>query len=330
MNPLPPLPLVDGDTLLIDNSSTESFTTCPRLSFYSIIRRLRPSGDRVPLTFGGIIHKILEARYRASTSLHAQTDEVTSVMLATAEREFAKWTPPEDEYRNFSCAVEFIRRYAAEYPFESFEVVKGQDGSPMIEVPFAIPFGELHVDDEYFILNTTTGEVAKRHLRTIRIVWSGRIDLAYISSNGGGLYVMDHKTTSIMGDSWRASFDLSQQLYGYAWAVSMLTGRQVEACVINGLGIRKPTKTGKAFEFQRPVIPVRPELLAEWKSDMIHILADFLEMYRRGYYPKHTVWCHAKFGECPFKKVCSLPTEEQREMMLDSGEFQRNDWSPLS
>lgn len=307
------LPLLDGDTLLIDNSSLEQFTTCPRAALYSVARKLRPSGERVPLIFGGIIHKILETRYRAITALHAQTSQVTAMMLAVAEREFATWAPPEDEFRNYSCAVEFIRRYEDEYPFESFEVLRQKDGSPMIEVPFALPLGEL--DDG-------SGKI-------IKVLWTGRIDMAYRSQNGGGVYVLDHKTTSVMGPNFRNQFEISHQMYGYAWAAEQLIGEPVQAVVINGLGIRKPSKTGKAFEFTRPVIPVSRNLLEEWKTDCLHIVSDFIEMCRRGYLPKHTAWCVGKFGECPFRKVCTLDTEDQREMMLNSGEFQKNEWSPL-
>jgi hypothetical protein len=313
MTPIP-LPLIDGDTLFIDNSSLEHFTTCPRQALYSLVRRLKPAGERTALNFGGIIHKILEARYRACTALHAQTPDVTQVMLATAQREFDKWSPPEDDYRNFSCAVELIRRYEEQYPFEQFEVVRGLDGSPMIEVPFAIPLGEIDLKEEG---------------KKIKIVWTGRIDMAYISENGGGLYVMDHKTTSVMGPSYFSAFTISHQMYGYAWAVEQLTGKSVTAVVINALGVRKPTRTGNAFEFKRDVIPVQRGLLDEWKRDCLYIVADFVEMCRRGYLPKHTAWCVGKFGECPFRKVCTLADDDQREVMLSSGEYVKNDWSPL-
>lgn len=310
------IPLVDGDTLFIDNSSLEHFTTCPRQALYSLVRRLKPAGERTALNFGSIVHKILEARYRACTALHAQTPDVTQVMLATAQREFDKWSPPEDDYRNFSCAVELIRRYEDAYPFESFEVVRGLDGSPMIEVPFAIPLGEIKTD---------IAGVPK----TIKIVWTGRIDLVYLSENGGGLYVMDHKTTSVMGPSYFSSFTISHQMYGYVWAVEQLCGKPVTAVVVNALGVRKPTRTGNAFEFKRDVIPVMRGLVDEWKKDCLYIVADFVEMCRRGYLPKHTAWCVGKFGECPFRKVCTLEGDDQREVMLQSGEFVENTWSPL-
>lgn len=325
MNPIP-LPLLDGDTLLIDNSSLEHFTTCPRSAYYSICRRLRPTGERTALTFGGIIHKILEARYRAQTSLHAATDQTTAVMMATAEREFANWSPPEDDHRTYSTAVELIRKYQETYPFEQFEVVRTPDGAPMVEVPFAIPLGEIAVEP-----SDLTGTLDKyKGPTTVKVVWTGRIDLAYLSTNGGGLYVMDHKTTSIMGPSYFTQFEISSQLYGYAWAVEQLVSTPVTGVVLNALGIRKPTKTGKALEFQRQLIPILRGLLDEWKTNTLYIIADFVEMCRRGYLPKHTSWCVGKFGECPFRKVCTLETDEQREVMLGSGEYAENKWSPLT
>lgn len=323
------IPLLDGDTLMIDNSSMEPFVTCPRLAQYTILNRLRPAGDKWALIFGGIIHKILEVRYRALTTLHAQTPDVTSVMLATAEREFAKVQTPEDEFRNYSCAVEFIRRYEEQYPFESFEVLRLTDGTPLIEFPFALPLGEIDVNADMLVRDVKTDIIAPRFVKTIKLVWMGRVDMAYRSSNGGGAYGMDHKTTSIMGPSFGDQFILSHQLHGYAWALEQLIGEPVAAVVVNGLGVRKPTKTGKAFEFVRPVVNIRRALLEEWKTDTLHIIADFIEMARRGYMPKHTVWCTGKFGLCSFHKVCTLDSEEQRKVMLESGEYQRNTWSPL-
>lgn len=306
------LPLIDGDTLLIDNSSLEKFTTCPRSAQFAIAMRKVPSGERVPLKFGGIVHKILEARYRAATSMHAQSPEVEQVMLAIARDEFLSWQPPEDDFRNFDCVTTFISKYGEQYPFESFDVVKLPDGKPFIEVPFALPLGEI-VDGAG---------------KSIKLVWTGRIDLAYTIN--GSLYIMDHKTTSIMGPSYFTQFEISHQMYGYAWAAEQILGTQVIGVVINALGVRKPSKTGKAFEFQRQLIPISRPLLAEWKTDCLHIVADFVEMCRRGYLPRHTSWCVGKFGECPYRKVCTLDSVEQRMFMLNSGEFQTNDWSPLN
>jgi hypothetical protein len=109
----------------------------------------------------------------------------------------------------------------------------------------------------------------------------------------------------------------------------MLQGTQVHGIVINRMVCRKPTRTGEPFTFERKLIPVQRGVLAEWKTDMIHMIVDFLEMVRRGYMPKHTQWCVGKFGTCQFHKVCTLDSPEQKHMMLWSGEFEDNIWNPL-
>lgn len=317
-----PLPLIDGDTLLIDNSSLERFSTCPRSAEYALCRQLKPTGEKSALKFGGIIHKLLELRYRAGESMYAQSPTVEKAMLELADEEFngkttiqpdgtlvetPGWSPPEDDFRTYSTAIGFIKRYGEDYPFEPFDIVKFPDGKPFIEVPFALPLGIVG---------------------NVKVIWTGRIDLAYMSN--GALYGMDHKTTSVMGPSYFSTFEISHQLYGYAWALEQILGTQVAGFVINALGIRRPTPKGKPFEFTRQLIPIQRGLLAEWKTDCLHLVADYIEMARRGYYPKATAWCVGKFGECPFKKVCTLDSADQREVMLSSGEFEKNTWSPLT
>ena len=201
MSPIP-LPLADGDTLLIDNSSLEVFTTCPRAAQYSYCLKRRGSDERSALKFGQIIHKTLDARYRATTAMHAQTPQVEGVMLAILEKEFSDWSPPMDDFRTHSFAVELINRYGIAYPFESFEVVRLADGKPFVEVPFALPLGELEVDSVFLVRDLASGSIAERHIKRLNIVWTGKVDMAY--QTDGRFYIMDHKTTSMMGPSYFA------------------------------------------------------------------------------------------------------------------------------
>lgn len=329
-----PLPLIDGDVLLLDNSTLELFQTCPRAAQYGICHRRRANADRVPLRFGGIAHKVLEVRYRSDVPMYEQTPPVQAAMLKTAEHEFTNFTPPEGEYRNFDRMVDLIQRYGQAYPFESFDIVKFPDGRPFIEVPFAIPLGELVVNETMWVQDLhrePNGDIVKRGepyqkaVGVIRIVWQGRIDLAY--TYNGGLYIMDHKTSSIATNM--AEFEISHQFYGYQYAVEFLLNTQCSGTVINRIVCRRPTRTGEAFTFERKLIPTQRGLISEWKVDTLHMVADFVEMVRRGYMPKHTVWCVGKFGTCQFHKICSNDDPEQREFLLNSGEYEDNVWSPL-
>ena len=112
-----PLRLVDGNHLLIDNSSLEVFTTCPRAAQYHFINKRRSAEERSALKFGGIIHKALDIRYRTDSPMLAQTPEVEAQMVALIEKEFSTWSPAEDDFRTHSFAVELINKYGLSYPF---------------------------------------------------------------------------------------------------------------------------------------------------------------------------------------------------------------------
>lgn len=320
-----PLPILDDDTLLIDNSSLEVGCTCHRAMEYYFCRKRQTASERSALRFGGIIHKALDLRYRAASPMHAQSPAVESVMLASLDNDFSAWQPPEDDFRTHSFAVELINKYGIAYPFESFEVVRLPDGSPFVEVPFAIPLGEVEINSDVTVL-LPSGGTATRHVTTLKIVWTGKIDLAYV--NDGRYYILDHKTTSMMGPSFFQDFELSHPMHGYCWAAEQLLGKPIYGYVINALATRKPTKTGKALEFERKVYHLSRPHLDEWKTDTLHIVTDIVSSAVRGYMPKMTKWCVGKYGTCQFHKVCTLPPE-QRDFMLGSGEYEQVVWSPL-
>lgn len=328
-----PLPLLDGDTLLIDSSSTADVMTCKRLAEYTFCLHLKPDGEKAALRVGGIAHKVLEARYRACSPMYQQTPEVENVMIATAEKEYASWTPPEDDFRTFSTMVSMIRAYGVHHPLESFTILSLPDGRPFIEVPFLRPLCEVKTGAEFLVQPlkltpqgiTSAGPPFMKFLASVKVAWIGRIDMVYETASG--IYVMDHKTSTMATNT--GEFTLSHQMYGYVSAVEYLLGTQVSGFVVNRIVWRKPTRTGVPFTFERALNPVSRTLLAEWERDVTHIIADLLEGIRRGYLQKETTWCYGKFGQCPFHKVCCLDTNEQREIMLSSGEYTTNVWSPL-
>jgi hypothetical protein len=347
-NNIIPLPLLDGDTFMMDNSGLEGFQTCPRAGQYSLCLRKRSAGDRVAQKFGGIMHKVLEGRYRSAETMFAQTKNIENLMVATAQREFhgvrgdadGEWVhlpyiPPAEDYRNFDRMIELVQEYGKTYPFESFDIMRLPEGRPFVEFPFALPLGELDLGGQTFwvqdMVHDSDGNLVKRGdwyqktINTIKIIWMGRIDLVY--TYNGGIYIMDHKSSSMATNM--AEFEIAHQFYGYKWAVEVILQQQVTGVVINRVVVRKPSRTGTPFTFERKLIAYQEGLAKEWKVDMLHIVSDFIGMIQRGYMPKHTAWCVGKFGTCQFHKVCSLDSPEQRQVMLESGEYEDNTWSPL-
>lgn len=330
-----PINLLDNTTLLLDNSSMEVFQTCQRAAQYSVCQRRRAASASPALHFGGIVHKCLEIRYRSSAERFAQTDAITETMIACAVKEYSEWSPPEDDFRTLDTAVNLIREYGNRYPFEEFDKVTMPDGRPFVEQPFCIPLTELHVHANMLvqtIVKAPDGRFIKhgppevRFITSITVLWIGRLDLVYTSHSG--IYIMDHKTSSMATNM--AEFEIAHQFYGYTAAVEEILGVQVSGTVINRIVCRKPTKTGIPFTFERKLIPVDRSLLAEWRRDMTQMVEDYIVSILQGYFPKQTAWCVGKFGTCQFHKVCSLGDAEQRKFMLASGEYEDNVWSPLT
>jgi hypothetical protein len=278
--------------------------------------------SRAALEFGKIIHQALAVRYERFPDY--VSNECVTAMVDELGKGFANYHPEDDEWRNYGIAVSAIQHYNATYPMEEFEVVS-HNGKPFVEQPFAIPLGEIEVNDLLWVRHPD-GTVTYQHVATLKIVWKGRIDLVY--RREGFLYGMDHKTTSIMGPAFFSEFELSHQVHGYSWAIKKLLGSLPRGFVINGLGIRKPSKTGKGLEFIRSTIPIYASLVDEWEVDTLHIVSDFVEMCRRGYLPKHTKWCVGKYGACEFKQVCGLEPS-MRKTAIMSNEYRDVTWDPL-
>jgi hypothetical protein len=308
-------------TLFIDNSGLEKFDVCQRSAEYYLCRRRESNKEKPALQFGKIIHKILEARYsRADVDVLSQFDK----LVAVATAEFSKWTPPDGDYRNFAMAVDVISEYAAIYPFETFDLATF-NGQPAVELPFACPLGTIDVEAEVAILNPD-GSSRIVYLSKLHIVVKGKIDL--LIRREGRLYVMDHKTTSMMGPTYFNDFQISGQVYTYAWAAKELTGEEPHGFMVNALGVRAPTKSGKKLEFKRHTVTLYKELIEEWKKDVMYKVADFVEMARRGYFPKQTKWCAGKYGMCEYHGVCTL-SSDMRDVALSTNEFKDVTWDPL-
>ena len=305
-SPIPP-PLKDG-VFYIDNSSMELFTTCPRQAYLYIIRRLELNRSRIALDFGGAFHNALEYLYKKYGNTYRSIAENTDVIQYTATLPLAT---PEDDYRTSSYLVDGISKYLNDHPAEVWVPMTLPNGQPAVEIPFAMPIGT--VDTASF--------------GTITIVWTGKIDLAYKSD--GRLGLMDHKTTSMMGPGFFSEFEIAHQMYGYAAALEYIFNEPCAEITINGLGCRKPTKTGVKFEFLRHSIPINRALLDEWHVDSLALVSDFFAHCERGYFPKATKWCVAKYGSCQYRAVCSL-APEHRELALSTSEFRPVTWDPLS
>lgn len=317
-----PIPLTDN-CLFIDNSSQERIQTCKRSAGYYLGHKRELDKARTALTFGKIVHKILEERYR-NHGMYVDADCVKA-MVKVADHEFSAWPGDADDFRNYGCAMGVIKKYSEQYAVEDFDIVKLPDDSLFVEKGFAIPLGSISVERTIWVRNPDN-TIEERYISEIIVVQKGKIDLAY--RREGGLYGLDHKTTAIMGPQYFAEFELASQFHCYSWAIRHMLGELPRGFTINGLGVRKPTKSGNAFEFVRQTIPIFPALVAEWEIDTMQLVAEYINGSINNALPKETKWCVGKYGPCEFKPICGLEPK-YRMMSLLSNEYRDVTWDPL-
>lgn len=296
--------ILTDDTLIIDNSRLECFTTCPRLAQYRVLRKRTISRGRSALEFGKALHTALELRYTLP-DINQFSDDLLQSQIASLQKSFSTIVLEPEDFRTLDRAIDIIQGYNLYYAREPFSIVQ-VEGKPFVERSFAIPLG---IVGGY------------------KVIWTGRIDL--LVQDDRGIFVMDHKTTSMLGATYFADFVLSQQMLGYVWATRALTGLKVAGVIVNALVSRRPSKTGTPVEFSREKIYYPEEHLDEWRTDILHIASDFIHNAKRNYFPKHTKWCIGKYGKCEFHEVCTLPPA-QRELLLTSDLYADDNWSPLT
>lgn len=323
--------------LQIDNSSMEVFDTCPRSSQFSLVfsRTNRPSPA---LTYGGAFHDALETYYKLPNKYQRPLPEESLLkVLESTAYEFSLNPPQMGEWRTEDRCHEELTRYINHYPTEPFKLLE-LNGEPCVELPFSLPLGVIEQPD---VLETeyTWDEIvdpdtwpnesvapAKVAFKKIHVYWTGKIDLAV--SMDGGNWIVDHKTTSMLGPTFYDHFKLSSQTIGYTWAGRQIFNERFNGLMVNVIANRKKTRTGTGSSFERQRFYYRDDQVEEWKENTLHRVSDFIANLARDYFPMSPAWCMGKYGRCKYHSVCTLPPN-QRYDALHSDEFANNTWTPL-
>lgn len=304
-----------GPCFLVDYSSLEPITTCPYRAYLTLERKKRLNVEQAALRFGKHIHTALDYRYKmqfyrglTSTYDFISPDRqvtVEEMQNRILERCFTS-TPCESEFwRNLDSASKVIEMYNATYSGDDFKVAS-VGGRPFVEQSFSI------------ITEKIDG---------ILIIYIGRIDLALYNSREQ-LFVLDHKTTSMLGEQFWADQAMSGQYKGYCWAIEKAGLPRPTGYIVNALACRKPTKTGVPIEFERRTFFLNDDSLSLWYQNMLLQVETYLWHHKRNKFPQHTKHCVTKYGLCEFYKCCEQHPNSHDDC-LESNLYTTNDWSPL-
>lgn len=328
------LPLTEG-AFVVDNSLLEQLQTCPRLLEYQQIRRRTLSASRPALDFGSAGHLVLEHRYR---HYGTDLDPLTLIECEQGQAQvladfYAAHPQPEDSFRNLNWAMEvFVKHYNERYPIEPFNLLADANDKPMVELSFAIPFAFWDTEEEALV--PSVGPSGLDPLPSlVPILYSGKIDLPVLWDES--VIIVDHKTTSVLGERFWDDLRVSPQQLGYCWAFWKLTGKMplgfcVNAIRTSPMPMKPKNGIGAWWEesFSRMKEYINETHLNEWHHNCFALIEEMFWHAGRDYFPMKKKWCVGKYGKCQFYEVCYTPLA-QRDELLASSAFEDYTWSPL-
>lgn len=329
---------VDKNTLSlqIDNSSLEVFTTCPRSAEYKLVHARTKQG-RAALVAGGAVHAGLETFYNGLSVAGYNTDLVQRAVRA-AQLYYESQNVSFVDWRDPSRVCDTVMRYCESHQREPFEILLDKEGLPCVEMAFSLPLGVIEFDDEETIYNrgmligdlpADEDPTAPLVLNKVQIYWTGKIDLAIRSD--GQHFVMDHKTCSMMGQTFWDNFQLSNQTVGYTWAAEQIFKETFAGLLVNAIYWRPPTaKSIITTEFHRQRFFYDAQQVLEWEHNVHAAVSDFLSNLARGYFPMYTAWCQGKFGACGYFETCSMPSNYRLMDLMTNHVYSDSEWSPLN
>jgi hypothetical protein len=324
---LTPLPQEGHYLLVIDNSAMEIFTRCPTAALYYLVHRRQAHARNAALTFGGALHEGLAELLRGK----GEAEQERAILDY-----FLHNPAPPDEYRTAPLALQVMNYYRLRQAMPDYGwAILSDDYGPIIERPFELPLGVLDINARLKLPQWAQACLVK----AIHVAWSGKIDA--LAELCGKNRVIDHKTTSVAGDTYTANFMISNQTLGYVWACQQLwPALEIEGFCLNAIYLRRPLpgatsliargprNGAPALDFFRAFYDYSPERLAEWERNSLTLAEDFIHCLVRGFFPMFTNSCINKYGKCQFHDICTLDNPTVREVMLASDMYEDVTWSP--
>lgn len=274
--------LSSRETFRIDNFALTTHQACPAKYQLRIVDHWEPRTKGAALGYGAAVHAGLAKWYEGRPLIEA----LEAIRLAWPA------SHPPDDFRTVTKAQELLMKYVREYPSESFKVVR-------VETAFTLDLGrttELGTPIEY-----------------------GGIFDTLVDFNGM-LYVLEHKTTSELGNYYFHQYNPNNQVTGYVWAASILSGRKVGGAIINALCTTK----GGNIKFERQITNRSEQDIENWKNDVAAECSEIERNKIKGFFAKRTINC-SQYGGCPYRAVHTLSTEKEQRSRLET-EYVRSEW----
>lgn len=285
----------------IDNFALTMHQTCPAKYDLRIRQGWTTRHKSGALGFGGALHAGLAVWYK--------TGKLELAILEINER----WPEgiPVDDFRTKEKCITVMVEYTKQYPKEGFNVVGAPD-NPMIEVPFTIDLGrcvpfcrECRMAQPFDAQRCIRCEAALEPIE-----YGGIFDGLVEFSNQ--VFVLEHKSTSVMGPTYFHQFKPNNQVSGYIWAGGELSGKEVVGAIVNAIGVYKSGAT----KFAREITSRSQHSIDHWKRNVQSVCAEIAYHEVTGHWPLRTNAC-TLYGLCEFHSVHVLEHEPEQQKRLE-------------
>lgn len=177
------------------------------------------------------------------------------------------------------------------------------NGKPCVEFSFAIPIpGTSH---------PTTGEP---------ILYVGRLDMLAKRLGEAGVWAVDEKTTSALGDKWGDQWRLRGQFIGYTFAARQY-GFDCAGAVVRGVKITATGNTG----FAEVPIPVTEVLIERWLAELRKDCEDIKAAWLADEWDYDFADACSAYGGCTYQMPCA---SRDPDRWIESN-YVDNEWYPI-
>ena len=315
--------LVEEHKIVINNSTFSAIDDCFAKGLMQGLLAYRAKQSPIHLVFGSLVHKGLELMFRDNLPLVDIINEVK------ADPEYSELANIEEKNKTCEKLIEALTQCFVDRKTELF-----------FEPLFFEERDESLTEESFLVkLGTVDWNVKPTVSMNVDIYWRGKIDLiAYYQDE---VWILDNKTTSQMGPTFRYNFERDNQLISYIVGIRKLLS-QTDS-------FRVKTKNGRSFDLTKRlpvgaivygICPLTKEVktqtfpikftvaqLAEWEEETLGQLENLLNndlnrfLYNEVVLPKRTS-CNHKYGKCPFFDLCDMPVNN-RLTMLKSGFYEK-------
>ncbi len=305
----------------IDYSSLSTYMECPRKFLFQYIMHLRGAGKSIHLVFGSCWHYGLEQAYKQlkidSNSLSAMDLTIISVKAFNALWQLEGATHWKDEDMIFPKSPGHAANMYQAY-WERHLETDTVNGRKVIavEAPFVIDLSSYSDNYPNYI---------------------GRIDLI-LSSENGGIEIIDHKTANCIYKTSPQTFEQSFQTDGYLTAgrifydkIPSITYR-IALCQKNKIDFHPITVNKRSASIDHFLVN-----LTQYIDDILTNLywleedkqrcekrTDIIRSFRRC--PGSA--CTAFFTQCPYYNLCKLRNNPLAWLEKTPQGYKREEWNP--